>query len=476
MVFVNNQKFACESCIKGHRSSSCAHTDRPLFEIKRKGRPVSQCEKCRELRKTKRMHNKCNCMANSCHDGIPTASNAIVSTIKTSSLTKCSSASRFKPIAPALPNGLKDVFSAQGVSNAISSHPGSKVSTPSNSCHCTNSWNCQCRAADNASSLNLPSSSVTEASSARRRNGLVTLAQAAAFCCNQELPLASDPLNHPPTTTCVVSSQVAHSASTVEVEQSNERRKHRRYHDGLSSDPYFPPQPKRHKLSLPFTCEHESHALQTTRGPDLPPILYPYSNSLTSASEGASPSPTFPDIPPLSTIASLAGSGCCCGLQCSCPGCVEHRGAEHVSEDFNDCDDGCGTCVDNDGGIELPSAGPAFSSGESSSSSTSRFIDAFLARAASLPLPPRTRTAALDATNVTVYPSTLFLGAMKEREERGVAFGLVSLPPLECGCSGGCGCPEGRCECGDECGGCCASEIDSRDSETVGISMSAPTI
>lgn len=350
------------------------------------------------------------------------------------------------------------------------------VSTPSNPCHCTNSWNCQCRAADNASSLNLPSSSVTEASSARRRNGLVTLAQAAAFCCNQELPLASDPLNHPPTTTCVVSSQVAHSASTVEVEQSNERRKHRRYHDGLSSDPYFPPQPKRHKLSLPFTCEHESHALQTTRGPDLPPILYPYSNSLTSASEGASPSPTFPDIPPLSTIASLAGSGCCCGLQCSCPGCVEHRGAEHVSEDFNDCDDGCGTCVDNDGGIELPSAGPAFSSGESSSSSTSRFIDAFLARAASLPLPPRTRTAALDATNVTVYPSTLFLGAMKEREERGVAFGLVSLPPLECGCSGGCGCPEGRCECGDECGGCCASEIDSRDSETVGISMSAPTI
>lgn len=50
-----------ESCVKGHRSSSCKHTDRPLFEIKKKGRPVSQCEKCRELRQSKRVHSKCLC-------------------------------------------------------------------------------------------------------------------------------------------------------------------------------------------------------------------------------------------------------------------------------------------------------------------------------------------------------------------------------------------------------------------------------
>ncbi|KAI0696486.1 copper fist DNA binding domain-containing protein, partial [Cerioporus squamosus] len=64
-VFVNDKKFACESCIKGHRSSGCQHADRPLFEVKKKGRPVSQCEKCRELRKTKRMHGKCNCASTS---------------------------------------------------------------------------------------------------------------------------------------------------------------------------------------------------------------------------------------------------------------------------------------------------------------------------------------------------------------------------------------------------------------------------
>ncbi|KAJ8700884.1 copper-binding transcription factor [Pleurotus ostreatus] len=61
MVLVDNKKYACETCIKGHRSSSCQHTDRPLFEIKRKGRPVTQCEHCRELRKTKQVHVKCIC-------------------------------------------------------------------------------------------------------------------------------------------------------------------------------------------------------------------------------------------------------------------------------------------------------------------------------------------------------------------------------------------------------------------------------
>ncbi|KAI9009932.1 hypothetical protein CLU79DRAFT_710914, partial [Phycomyces nitens] len=45
----------------GHRSSGCLHADRDLIEIKKKGRPVSQCAECRELRKTKQMHIKCIC-------------------------------------------------------------------------------------------------------------------------------------------------------------------------------------------------------------------------------------------------------------------------------------------------------------------------------------------------------------------------------------------------------------------------------
>ncbi|KAJ7177607.1 copper fist DNA binding domain-containing protein [Mycena filopes] len=62
-VLISSKKYACETCIKGHRSSACKHTDRPLFEIKKKGRPVTQCEHCRELRKTKQVHVKCICEA-----------------------------------------------------------------------------------------------------------------------------------------------------------------------------------------------------------------------------------------------------------------------------------------------------------------------------------------------------------------------------------------------------------------------------
>ncbi|KAJ3986946.1 hypothetical protein F5890DRAFT_902370 [Lentinula detonsa] len=61
MVLFNDKKYACETCIKGHRSSGCKHTDRALYEIKKKGRPVTQCEQCRELRKTKQVHVKCIC-------------------------------------------------------------------------------------------------------------------------------------------------------------------------------------------------------------------------------------------------------------------------------------------------------------------------------------------------------------------------------------------------------------------------------
>jgi|SRR3984957_2850197 len=54
-------KINSKPCIQGHRSSSCNHTDRPLFEVKKKGRPVSQCEMCRELRHSRRIHSKYAC-------------------------------------------------------------------------------------------------------------------------------------------------------------------------------------------------------------------------------------------------------------------------------------------------------------------------------------------------------------------------------------------------------------------------------
>ncbi|CAA90469.1 Metal-binding regulatory protein cuf1 [Schizosaccharomyces pombe] len=61
MVVINNVKMACMKCIRGHRSSTCKHNDRELFPIRPKGRPISQCEKCRIARITRHLHVKCTC-------------------------------------------------------------------------------------------------------------------------------------------------------------------------------------------------------------------------------------------------------------------------------------------------------------------------------------------------------------------------------------------------------------------------------
>ncbi|KAI9252690.1 copper fist DNA binding domain-containing protein [Helicostylum pulchrum] len=60
-MLINGEKWACETCIKGHRATHCKHTDRQLVPIKKKGRPSTQCKRCRELRIVRQLHVKCNC-------------------------------------------------------------------------------------------------------------------------------------------------------------------------------------------------------------------------------------------------------------------------------------------------------------------------------------------------------------------------------------------------------------------------------
>lgn len=61
MVLRDGNKYACESCIRGHRVTGCNHTDRELHFIAPKGRPVKQCEHCRGARKSKSHHARCDC-------------------------------------------------------------------------------------------------------------------------------------------------------------------------------------------------------------------------------------------------------------------------------------------------------------------------------------------------------------------------------------------------------------------------------
>lgn len=61
MIIIDNMKYACERCIRGHRASTCNHKDAKLIMIKPKGRPSTQCPHCKELRKLKNSHVACNC-------------------------------------------------------------------------------------------------------------------------------------------------------------------------------------------------------------------------------------------------------------------------------------------------------------------------------------------------------------------------------------------------------------------------------
>ncbi|KAG2200949.1 copper fist DNA binding domain-containing protein [Mucor mucedo] len=63
MIVIDNIKYACQKCIKGHRSSRCDHTERNLMMVRRKGRPISQCDACREQRIKRQIHQKCVCKA-----------------------------------------------------------------------------------------------------------------------------------------------------------------------------------------------------------------------------------------------------------------------------------------------------------------------------------------------------------------------------------------------------------------------------
>ncbi|KAF7306384.1 Copper-fist domain-containing protein [Mycena indigotica] len=363
MVFVNNKKYACESCIKGHRSSTCHHTDRPLFEIQKKGRPVSQCPKCRELRQSRRVHSKCQC---------PQQEQPSRGILLPSSSSK---SRRYLPIKPALPNGLRDVLPVSTTRSLAPPDSRQRVDSLLNPCNCRSGSKCKCRADDPPIRLGASAKS------------------APAPCCG-------------PTSCC---GGQGSSSSKRQTSRPNSPSHKRSKHKHLPS-------------------------AKPTPGPDLPPLLL---------DEFAIP--TFATMPPMSTIASLAGSGCTCGVECACPGCVVHRGPEHVDSTRPSCADGCGTCVDSSAGVEAPSGDALGLSGFGYAfpSETSSSISQFLARAAALPLPP-------------IHS--------KQR---------VNLPKLEC-CGGHCSCPADSCSCGKSCDGGCTEHRSAKLADTPLDVVAAP--
>ncbi|TFK40928.1 hypothetical protein BDQ12DRAFT_415055 [Crucibulum laeve] len=407
MVYVNSQKFACESCIKGHRSSSCHHTDRPLFEIKKKGRPVSQCEKCRELRQSKRVHSKCTCSTKATADvRLPSGSKS----------------RRFIPIVPALPNGLKDVLGqSQASTSTLPPDSRQRVDSLLNPCKCKSVWKCRCATFTASGALPPPDPTPN----------LATLAQAASLRCCE-------------TPTNVVSLTPSSNSKPRQIRPSKRQ----------TSRPGSPNNEAQKRLksssnsNSPSSLPGRSPAF--TPGPDLAPILF----SEPSYDSFSFSVPTFELMPPMSTITSLAGSGCTCGVLCACPGCAEHRGSEHTESEvpapkLKNCADGCGQCVDPNL-LVLPSSSASYTSP----------IDMFFATMAAIPPPPTIHRSGnglrFDPLDITV------------RSKAGTSFSRVNLPKLEC-CGGRCACPNGHCSCGKSCSGRCGDDAHSSASSAVSV-------
>ncbi|KAH8120705.1 hypothetical protein DFH11DRAFT_1539769 [Phellopilus nigrolimitatus] len=481
MVYVNSKKYACESCIKGHRSSSCHHNDRPLFEIKKKGRPVSQCEKCREARQARRIHGKCTCA---------TEREAAAASAAAGEGAK-KKGKRFVPSVPSLPNGLKDAFSTPESSAADIPGPKWQVDALLNPCHCKDVYNCRCgRQAERSSSLGstAASSSTRPISSTLFSDGLSALALVAS-CCS---PASSSTLLSAIPTPNKVSRRFSSNDADADGNTSDAAYSLPPLVSHLSMDEQHPVKRKRSPNSpsgahrkLPNSNDGSQSKLFRPIAPAPPPSLIMES----TVRYHAHPAGSVIAPPNLSSVPASASNGldtledgtnCCCGTRCECAGCsvhdvpssgdslptwvddsskteqtMSHFSSTHTS---GDCTPDCPTCVDHDGGVELPQAGsvPGVSTGQRLAAPS--FLDAFFARAASLPAPPSLEARKhLDPTNVVLYPRSLFGRdrSSDAKEDRPRAFNLVNLPKLEECCGGRCGCMEDACECGDACGGCC---------------------
>ncbi|KAI8327045.1 copper fist DNA binding domain-containing protein, partial [Choanephora cucurbitarum] len=65
VIWMDGIRYACASCIRGHRVKQCQHQDRPLMVLAKRGRQITQCSHCRDLRKSMNSHIKCTCATHS---------------------------------------------------------------------------------------------------------------------------------------------------------------------------------------------------------------------------------------------------------------------------------------------------------------------------------------------------------------------------------------------------------------------------
>ncbi|BEI83216.1 hypothetical protein CcaverHIS002_0310840 [Cutaneotrichosporon cavernicola] len=158
MVLINDKKYACATCIKGHRVSGCTHTDRPLFEVKKKGRPATQCQFCRDKRKGGSgggsVHTKCACgsLKNQQPSTIPAGMAASYQSAGQTPSPRGTETKKGQPgSTPTFPNGLRDVHEMAAAAEALADLGGENGAAAErnlhnllNPCNCHTTGRCRC--------------------------------------------------------------------------------------------------------------------------------------------------------------------------------------------------------------------------------------------------------------------------------------------------------------------------------------------
>ncbi|WWD19168.1 hypothetical protein CI109_103626 [Kwoniella shandongensis] len=513
MVFINEKKYACEKCIKGHRVSGCTHTDRPLFEVKKKGRPATQCQHCKDKRKASgsSVHTKCAC-------GDPAISNPVQSSLApdTSVSVPSSAASavdeteievetkKGQPGSRAtFPRGLKDVHELAAAANALAGLGDDegvvqvaerKVQALLNPCKCQAGGPCRCchpKKSDNQD--------VSPVSTSRARLGGASLFSDVywprAGTSNLDAAVPGDCCS-PSTTASPMRSSNA---------------------QGLPISPYLSPDnmhhpahtsPHVHKTKLyspystsgPSTSRHgrrdtsssvRSSGSATPRSLRPPPTIKPItdigrlisaavSQDGTIASEIPRSAVGLPKLPGIQSFDTGTDNGgvkveltetedidmplafptheevvigaCACGEECPCPGCATHDNGVLSPGHVHDgsCGEGCKGHHDCANSIPIPSG-------------VTSIAQLISLAAQNVPAPPgTTRMSTLDPYDTRILPPAAQLS-----EDAAQSLGIVQLKPLEC-CNGRCQCAPGECTCEKECCGCCvrcACEHDDEDAK-----------
>ncbi|WRT68538.1 uncharacterized protein IL334_005515 [Kwoniella shivajii] len=492
MVLINEKKYACDKCIKGHRVTGCTHTDRPLYEIKKKGRPTTQCSCCKEKRKStgSSVHNKCICgdtkKSSTTNSTIPpAASPSTASHVQIEQALSSNAAEQMdeydefeletrkgQPGSKAtFPRGFKDVLELAAAANALAGMVEEdsafkvaerSVSALLNPCKCESGGQCKCclpkKKNANADSLDIPDDPPASGAHDSSSSGSIIPRPIPAPILNPYLSPGN--MHHPAHTSPHVHKTKLYSPYSINpASQSRHGR--------------------RDTISSARSSGRASPVTKSSRPPTRIKPLTDFGRLIGAAlnqdgtlnKEIPRSAVGLPRLPGIQTFDVAAENGgtkieamemeqdidmplafptneevvigaCCCGEDCECPGCATHDNSgvparEHDHEGGNSCGEGCKGRHDCNHSIAVPSG--------------VRSIAQLISLAASqVPPPPETQHySSLDPHDIRMLPSSAQLS-----EDAARTLGMVQLKPLEC-CNGRCQCAAGQCTCEKDCCGCC---------------------